>query len=732
MSLAVKRGRPPSRDGLIVRPRLLERMRSGRDLPLALIVAPAGYGKTSLLAQWTRQDERPSVWIGLEARHSEPRVLAAELLRALDEIEPVDRDLIEGLDDNDFAGGASDIALSLSEALEGRTLTVTIVLDDVHAIDGTLSLTLLGDMAEHLSPGSQLVLASRTRPALAVGRLRAHRALLELDASDLAMTASEASALLRTIGIEPSPADAATAVEHTEGWPAGLYLAALSCREADDASTALNSFTGDDHVVAEYIADEFLSELSHTDLDFIVSSAVVERLSGPLCDELLGRSGSSRTLERLAKQGLPLVPIDRTHGCYRAHRLLRETLLAELRREDPQREIELRLRASAWHAQHGQPNDAVDQALAAGDVGRAGELLWSFLPIVLADEQWRWLGELSPDQIGASAPLALTAAYGALARGEALQAERWGLMASAALDRAPARAKSASLCLGVAILDAALAPRGIGVMRRDATRACELAPVDSPWRSICCLLHGVGEQLAGERCAAREHLEEAVRLSGASAPMVQVLCLSQLAMLTADEGDLERGVELIERACARLQRHALGATPTSALTFAVSADLLTREGRLDEAKRDLRRADELLAELGDFIAWYGVEVRIALARALLRLGDTSAARALLAQASRMARRVPEAPAFHDWLDDAWGLADSAASSALVGSSALTIAELRILRFLPTHLSLREIGAVLHVSTNTVKTQAHAVYRKLEVSSRSQAVARAREIGLIQR
>ncbi len=181
----------------------------------------------------------------------------------------------------------------------------------------------------------------------------------------------------------------------------------------------------------------------------------------------------------------------------------------------------------------------------------------------------------------------------------------------------------------------------------------------------------------------------------------------------------------------QVERHGLASHPTAALTYAVSAEVQAHAGRIDRGKHDLRRASQLLARLPEFIPWYEAETRIVLARAALRLADVTAARALLADASRLARRVPDAVVFGDWLEDSWGLLDSTATHALTGASTLTKAELRILRFLPTHLSLREIALRLHVSTNTVKTQAHAVYRKLGVSSRSGAVARAVSIGLLE-
>ncbi len=259
----------------------------------------------------------------------------------------------------------------------------------------------------------------------------------------------------------------------------------------------------------------------------------------------------------------------------------------------------------------------------------------------------------------------------------------------------------------------------------------QLEHQDSPWRSLCCLLCGVAEHLLGNRAQAREHLQEGIHRSAVEAPLIEALCLAQLATLLVEEDDLDGGVALIERAVAQTERHGLDSYPTSALTFAVSAAVHSRAGNVEEAQRDLRRATRLMALLEDFTPWYEAQTRIALARAMLALADVRQARTLLAEASQRARRVPEAVVLRAWLDGIWEQVDTAATFALSGSAALTMAELRILRFLPTHLSFREIGLRLHVSTNTVKTQAHAVYRKLDASSRSQAVARAGEIGLLE-
>jgi LuxR family transcriptional regulator, maltose regulon positive regulatory protein len=721
MSLAVKSGRPFSQEGLVRRPRLLAKLAEGRDAPLVTIVAPAGYGKTCLLAEWAEEDDRPSVWLGLEPWHDDPLRLTREILAALEEPVP-ELDL------------ADDVPRALATALEARAHPVALILDDVHYLTSPDALHVLTTVAEHLPFGSQLILASRTHPSLPLGRLRAHRALLELGAPELAMGRSEAVALLRAAGVRIASPDLDALVERTEGWPAGLYLAALSAREQPDTAAALARFAGDDHVVAEYLKDEFLSELDDQELELLVDASVLEQLSGPLCDAVLDTSGSASILDRLARGSLPLEPVDRRHEAYRCHHLLRDMLLGELRRAHPEREADLHRRASAWQAEHGDLDSSIAHAVAASDARRAGDLLWEHLPRYVTEGRNElvrgWLRGFSAEDLAAHASLALTAAYSALALGDVRQAEHWGLVGAAALARATSPPQVTSLPTAVAVIEAAVGRHGVTPMGLHAARAYALEDNDSPWRSICCLLQGVAEHLTGDREQAREYLEDGIHRSSVVAPPVEMLCLSQLAMITIEEGDWDRGVDMIGRAVRQIEHLDLSSYPASALTFAVSADVRSHVGRVDEGKRDARRAAHLLARPGDFIPWYEAETRIMLARAALRLADVGAARTLLAEASQLARRVPDAVVFGGWLDETWGLVDSAASAALTGPSTLTMAELRILRFLPTHLSFREIGARLHVSTNTVKTQAHAVYRKLDVSSRSEAVLRAADIGLL--
>jgi LuxR family maltose regulon positive regulatory protein len=284
---------------------------------------------------------------------------------------------------------------------------------------------------------------------------------------------------------------------------------------------------------------------------------------------------------------------------------------------------------------------------------------------------------------------------------------------------------------GVALIKAAIGHDGVERMGRLASQADALLEENSPWCGFSRLLQGVADHVSGERALARVKLETGVRLSAGLMPAVQCLCTAQLAMIDAEDGDWERAADRIEVATGLVSSHGLAREPLATLVLAASAWIAGRQGRGDEAKRDLTHAVQLLDQFDDFMAWYEVETRILVARASIRLADVATARASLSRASRVLRRISDAPEFHSWLDDGWAEIDEHSASALAGPASLTIAELRILRFLPTHLSFREVGERLHVSTNTVKTQAHAVYGKLGAASRSEAVARASALGLIE-
>jgi LuxR family transcriptional regulator, maltose regulon positive regulatory protein len=722
---AVARTRPPFRPGLVARGRLVERLADARDVPLALVVAPAGYGKTTALLEWAEEDPRPFAWIAVDHDDNDAARLLAAIALALDEIEPVGRAIFAAL--SACRPEQVDIvARRLGEAVAARRRPFVLVLDDVHVLTAPGAHDVLSVLLDHVPPGSQLALASRTEPALPVGRLRAHRRVVELRARDLVMTRAEAGLLLTGLGLRSRDID--MLVQRTEGWPAGLYLAALSLQDQPDRDRALAAFAGDDRLVADYLRDELLADLPRDRLSFLTRTSVLDDLSGPLCDAVLARPGSGGTLRELARSNLMLVPLDRADGRYRYHGLFADMLQAELRRIEPEYESKVHRRASSWHAGRGEVERAIHHAIAAGEVEVAGDLLWEVAAGYVTDGRHtmirRWLDRFTPEQIAGHAPLALAAATSELATGDSDLVEHW----CAAADRGAEPTAAGEPV--VTILRALIARDGLGRMHDDAAGASALVSDDPPWLALCALLRGAALHLTGERDRAREHLEDGVRHGAVAAPSVQVLCLAQLGVLASEENDWTTAELCISRARMQVERVGLADYPLAALVYAASALDRAHRGRVDDAQRDMREGARLLAMLADFTPWYEAETRLLLAAAALRLSDVVGARTLLAEASRLAARAPDAVVLKAWLDDLWARADAFSSAAILGPTSLTTAELRVLRLLPTHLSFREIAGRLQVSANTIKTQAHAVYRKLDASSRTEAVSSARLLGLL--
>jgi LuxR family maltose regulon positive regulatory protein len=584
-------------------------------------------------------------------------------------------------------------------------------------------------LVDEQSEGSQVVLASRTEPPLGVGSLRAQRRLLELRTGDLAMAPVEAAALIHAQGFELERRDLEGLVARTEGWPAALYLATLAARGAPHPARALAGFAGDDRYVADYLAEELLAGCAADELSFLTRTSVLERLSGPLCDHVLERGDSARMLKSLSRMNLMVVPLDRCDTEFRYHRLFAQALRGELRRIEPEALEPLHRRASGWFAQHDSSERAISHAIAAGDPNLAGRLIWAHASDVVGHDHSRalsrWLTAFSHTQIAASAELSLAAAASALFSGDRTLVERW---ASAALHAGGKR--SSQLVAQALLIRAAAAEDSLGAMGSIAEAACGDIPEDSPWCALGQLLQGVAHHLTGNREAARRLLEAGARHAAAGLPGVQSLCLAQLCLLAIERGDWPSAESLSARARAQVERSGLGDCALSALVYAVSSDVLAHVGRVEAAQTDARAAGALLSRLVDFAPWYDAECRIALGRGALRLSDLPRARSLLAEAVDTLRRSPDARVAIDWADESERQASDTASASPDGGWRLTTAELRVLQFLPTHLSFPEVAERLFVSANTVKTHARSVYRKLGASSRGQAVQIARQSGLL--
>ncbi|HEY2655155.1 MAG TPA: LuxR C-terminal-related transcriptional regulator [Solirubrobacteraceae bacterium] len=670
-----------------------------------MIVAPPGYGKSTLLAEWAAHDDRKFVSIS----QTEPTAPSAR-------------------------PALSESIRSATQAIRLSGTPCVLVLDDAHLAEPEALRSMVDEAVLQLPAGSTLALASRREPVLPLGRMRAHQTVVEVRVDDLALTSAEAASVLRRSGLELDFGVVQTLVQRTEGWPAALYLAALSAREQEDAGTALTKLRGDDHRLAEYFRDEILSELSVSQTEFAVRTSVLSELSGGLCDSVLDSRGSGVVLRELERRSPLLRPVDPAHERYRWHGLVRDALQAELRRTEREMAATVHARASSWYSARGNDDEAIDHAVGAHDCELVGELLWA--TVVEYVSQGRnslvqdWLRGFSRAELAGHPRLGLAAAHSFMAAGDAAAARQLAVAAAAAVERAGDTATAASLRAGLAGIEAMVAPAGVAEMAEAATRACALEPLDSPWRPLYLFLHATALYLGGECPSAERLLAEAADLSAASAPAVMSMCLAQSAMVAIEARDWETAADLTDRARNAIESRGLDDCPLCALSFAASATVRAHTGRVDEAKKDLRRGIDLLTVLGDFLPWYGCEARILLALASSRLADVVRARALLAEASRLARRTHGAVIFQHWFDAAWSYMDELAEERLAGPSSLTIAELRILRFLPSHRSFREIAQQLGVSSNTVKTQAHAVYRKLGVASRSEAVTRASDAGLL--
>jgi LuxR family maltose regulon positive regulatory protein len=707
---------------------LVRRLTGAHEAAIAIVVAPPGYGKSKLLAEWAKRDDRRFLWLALDESS------ASELSSA---VTAIYEQFAEGAGLDSLScpeDGGTDALVDLMRLMCSDGTSFVLVIDDAHRIAPAVLREVVALMLDELPLGSTIALASRSEPAIPIGRLRASQKLAEIRMQDLEMTAPEAGALVRKAGLELSVEAVEGLTRDAEGWPAGLYLAALSVRGAADPAQALARFGGDDHRIADYFRDEVFSQLPSDLLSFSIRSSVLDDLSGPLCDHVLEREGSALTLIELANANPLLRALDPARERYRWQRLFKGALRSELRHNFPALERRLHHRASRWYQAQGDTDRAIAHAVAARDRVRAGDLLWANILDYIArgrsETVERWLDDFGPGEVADYAPLALSAAHTVLAAGNVDEARHWAAAAAAARERGRSARGTKSLTAGLAGIEAMIARTGASAMAESAARGYEKEAADSPWRPVCLFLRGTALHLTGDCAGATDALEDAVELSAVTAPSVMSLSLAQSAMIAIERKDWDEAAELTDRAARVIREADLASYPMSALVFAASAASRAHQGRVDEAKRDVRAGVDLLATLGDFISWYGAEARILLAHASLWLADVVAARALLAEASRLARRTPDATIFRQWFDEAWAHMDTLAETSLAGPSSLTIAELRVLRFLPSHRSFREIAQQLGVSANTVKTQAHAVYRKLGVASRSEAVGRASDAGLL--
>src|SRR5215469_10787588 len=733
--VAVKLHRPLIRPGTVRRSLLIERLARGDHRPIVSVAAPAGYGKTTFLAQWAGRNGQAFAWVSVDEADNDPKVLLTYVAQALDAVEPVGGRVFDAL----ASSGSSvlgSVVPRLVSAFSSMTTPVVLVIDDVHLLRNFECRAALSVLADHVPGGSRLVLAGRDQPPLRIARLRAEGRIVEIGPEDLSMTLGEAAALLDDAGVMLGEDDVAELYRRTEGWPAGLYLAALYLREGGSLPSAAGSFSGDDRLVSEYVESEFLSRISWEQREFLTRTAALERMSGPSCDTVLGLSGSAATLAYLARSNLMLVPLDRRGEWYRYHHLFRDMLLAELHRAEPELMPSLQRRAAEWYARNGEPEQALEYWMKAGDVAAAapliGALTFAAYQRGRAATAGRWLGWLDDhaDMEKYPAVAVLAAALSAVT-GQAAEADRWAKTAerSAAVARLPDG--SSSIEPWLALLRALLCREGAEQMRADAELAASTIAPGSFWRATPILLQGMAHLMADEADRADVLFEDTAAEAGTSGGTTDAcVALAERSLLAMARGAWDLADQHLSEARSVAREANLENYPPVTIMYAVAARMALHEADRSRAGTELTRAQRLRPALTYALPHLAVQARLELARCHLALADAAAARILLREVDEILIRRPGLGAFVRHAEDLRAELSHAHGPHAAGASALTAAELRLLPLLSTHLSFPEIAGELFISPHTIKSQSRSLYRKLGTSSRSQAVSRARELALL--
>ncbi len=720
---------PMARPGIVVRTALVDRL-AAAQAPVISIAAPPGYGKTTLLAQWAERVWPRVAWISCDDGDNDPVVLLSALAVALDRIEPIDPAVFRALA---FSGAGITVVPRFVSAIASMRPPVAVVLDHIEAVTNKGCLNTIAELALHLPHGWQFALASRAKVPLPTARLRAQGGIVEVGAEDLAMSPQEASWLLAGAGVKPDAASTSELVQRTEGWPTGLYIAALAIRAGTRQSEAGFTFTGDDRFMGDYLRSELLDRVSDGEVSFLTRTAVLDRMCGSLCDAILGTTTSGRILEQLESRNLLVIPLDRRREWYRYHHLFRELLQAELRRREPDLVHDLRVRAAAWYEANAMPEAAIEHAQAAGDSDRVARLVlehaqpaWASGRVRTVLRWMEWLrAATSAEHYGA------IAVHGSLIfalLGQPGAAERWA--AAAERESCSGTLPDGSTMAGtLAYLRAILCRDGVDEMRRDAQIAWEELSPASPYRATMLHTEGISYLVQGDHERADPILVHAFDVAtGANALPLAALILAERCIVAAQRDRWTEVTTLTQRAVALVEAGRFEDYWTSALVYAWAArDALHRKD-IPMARYYVGRAARLRPLLTYALPVVSVQALLEIARSYMALADPGGAAAVLRQVHDILQQRPDLGVIPSQAEELQSRLAKIKAVA-VGASSLTAAELRLLPLLSTHLSFREMGERLHVSTNTVKTQAYSVYRKLGVSSRSEAVTRTQELGL---
>ncbi|KRE30809.1 LuxR C-terminal-related transcriptional regulator [Agromyces sp. Soil535] len=719
---------PPAR-GSVSRAALIDSARSSERRVVG-VTAPAGYGKSTLLTEWAHAEERPVGWVSLDRFDDDPGALLTLLASAFARITPGMDHLPVDVRGHGFSALGRAAPL-LASAFRASPAPFVLMLDDLHEIRSPACQDVLSIVLAGVPHGSQVVAASRAeQPHLP--RLRASGDALEITASELALDAAGARQIFAEAQVSLSADDAAEVVERTEGWPVGLFLAAAIARDSGDDPL---SVSGDDRYVADYLYRESLAKLTEQQQRFLRRTAVLDRFSASLCDALLGSSDAQEMLRELEASNVFLVPLDRHREWYRYHSLFREFLLGELRRVEPDAIADLHLEAADWFEENGSPAMAIEHLLDnSTERIRATHLVAT---VALATYQagqlttlQRWFSALGDPAIAAYPPLAVLAGWISALTGHTDDADRWAaVLEAASYDGTPADG-SASFASARAMLRAMMCADGPERALADAGFAVAAEPTWSPWRDQAFALLGEALLLAGDADQAEAAFAECSVTAAARDSSVLVVSESELAVMAMDHGRWAEAADHVQTALATIEQHRMHDYATAVLAFAEAARLAVHRGDLVDAHRQLTRAMRARPTCTYAIPFIAVRVRLQLAKVYWTLADHATARHLLREADDILLYRPALGTLVDDVSDFREFVSSIEHPGSAGGPPLTPAELRLLPYLQTHLSIREIGDRLFVSRNTVSSEVGSIYRKLGVSARSEAVERAMALGLL--
>ena len=722
---------PPGRDDWVRRERLIDQMHRATRHQVTLVAAPAGYGKTILVAQWLGSEQRPpAAWVSIDPGDNDPNRLWAHVAVALARAGCA---LPVSLSDRTGSAVPGTLLPAIVNALAATPDEIVIVLDDFHFIRDAACHDQVEFLVDNLPARAHLVIITRADPGLRLGRLRASGGLAEIRADDLCFTAEEAAALLEHEDVHLSDRSLGQLMQRTEGWPAGLYLATLSLADRSDPDEFVRAFSGGNRFVGDYLTEEVLSRHSPEVREFITSISILDRFSASLCDHVVGTTASATLLHDLSRTNLFVVPLGDEGVWFRFHHLFAAVARSELEITHPERVRSLHARAAEWFRDHGHIDEAVQHSLAADDAEAASLLVQgNWLAYVDAGRAATVRGWL--DAIDASAAIPDPAANVTAAWLAALAGNQTALAARLTAlegfhDRGPLPDGTRTVESGIAMIQALFGFDGPVEMLRNAQRAVALeTDRHSPFFAVAQATLGHAYYVAGDLDQALTHLLETSHNDRAP-KIIRALSLSTESLVEAERGDLTRSRECAELAMDIIEGEGLRAMPQASLAYTAFGQAQAAAGKTEEALATLDRGLVLRRESSAHGPWGMIHHLLATARVAAEAGRLPQARELLIELGpRLAAYSDGMDAMHARLAAVQRLVHTEA--AAVEGDPLTGRELDILRLLQGPMSLQQIAGELYLSFNTVKTHTRAVYRKLGAHTRSDAVRTGRRQHLI--